>query len=162
MLAGALELLPQNLASLAIVPLQLRMVYRIGVAHGQTPGAGQVKDLVGALGIGAAGQVLEGVARRLLGGIARGALGRGLGGVAGGAAGAAAGVGLSFATTFALGRVADEYYAKGRSLSRHDLQALFQRLRAEATDLYPKVEAEIRQQAATLKLSEALGKLRSA
>ncbi|MGE3615553.1 MAG: GTPase, partial [Gemmatimonadales bacterium] len=55
MLAGALELLPQNLAGLAVVPLQMRMVYKIGQDHGQKLDMGQVKDLAGAMGIGAAG-----------------------------------------------------------------------------------------------------------
>jgi tellurite resistance protein len=34
LLNGALELLPQKLATMAIIPLQMRMVYRIGKAHG--------------------------------------------------------------------------------------------------------------------------------
>src|SRR5690606_28282570 len=33
-LNGALELLPQSMASMAIIPLQVRLVYRIGKAHG--------------------------------------------------------------------------------------------------------------------------------
>jgi tellurite resistance protein len=33
-LCGALELLPQRLATLAIVPLQMRLVYQIGKQHG--------------------------------------------------------------------------------------------------------------------------------
>lgn len=160
-LAGALELLPQNLASLAIIPLQLRMVYRIGARHGHALGANQVKDLAGTLGIGAAAQVMEGVARRALGGLARGVFGRVLGGIAGGAAGAAAGVGLTFASTYALGHVAEQYYAKGRSLSGADLRALFTKLKGEAATIYPKVEAEIKQQASGLNLSQIMGKLKA-
>ena len=159
-LAGALELLPQNIATLAVVPLQLRLVYRIGADHGQKLDANQVKDLAGAVGIGAAAQVMEGVARRMLGGLAKGVFGRVLGGMAGGAAGAAAGVGLTFASTYALGHAAKQYYAQGRSLSREDLKALFGRLKGEAATIYPKVEAEIRQQASTLNLSQIVGKLR--
>lgn len=159
-LAGALELLPQNIASLAIVPLQLRLVYRIGAEHGRRLDATQVKDLAGAVGIGAAAQVMEGVARRVLGGLAKGVFGTALGGVAGGAAGAVTGVGLTFATTYAFGHAAKQYYAQGRSLSREDLKALFGRLKAEAATIYPKVEAEIRNQATTLKVSQVIGKLR--
>ena len=33
-LNGALELLPQSMASMAIIPLQMKMVYRIGKEHG--------------------------------------------------------------------------------------------------------------------------------
>ncbi len=152
MLAGALELLPQNIASLAIVPLQLRLVYRIGADYGQKLDRNQAMDLIGAVGLGAAAQVMEGVARRL----AKGLLGRLVGGVAG----AAAGVGLTFASTYALGHAAKQYYAQGRRLSRDDLRALFGRLRDEAGTIYPRVEAQIRSQASTLNLSQVLGRLR--
>lgn len=160
MLTGALELLPQNLATLAIVPLQLRMVYKIGQSHGQKLDAEQVKDLAGAVGIGAAGQVMEGVARKVLGGLAKGLFGRMLGGAAGGVASTAAGAGLSFATTYALGHAAQQYYAQGRSLSRDDLRALFGKLRVDAQTMYPKVEAKIRDQAKTLNLSDVLKQVR--
>ena len=162
MLAGALEIFPQNLASLAIVPLQLRLVYRIGGDFGQKLDVNQVKDLAGAVGIGAAAQVMEGVARRMIGGLAKGLFGRILGGAAGGAAGAAAGVGLTFASTYALGHAAKQYYAQGRTLSRDDLKALFTKLRGEAGTIYPKVEAEIKQQSASLNLSAIIGKLKAA
>ncbi len=160
MLTGALELLPQNVATLAIVPLQLRMVYKIGQSHGQKLDAEQIKDMAGAVGIGAAGQVMEGVARKLLGGLAKGLLGRMLGGVAGGVASTAAGAGLSFATTYALGHAAQQYYAQGRTLSRDDLRALFGKLRVDAQTMYPKVEAKIRDQAKTLNLSDVLKQVR--
>jgi uncharacterized protein (DUF697 family)/tellurite resistance protein len=161
MLAGALELLPQGLASMAIIPLQLRMVYRIGADAGQKLDANQVKDLAGVLGIGAAGQVMEGVARNVLGGLARGLFGRILGGVAGGVAGTAAGASLTFATTYALGHAAKQYYAQGRRLSQDDLRALFARLKDEAQTIFPRVEAQIRQQASTLNLPAVLQRLRA-
>jgi hypothetical protein len=133
------------------------MVYRIGADAGQQLDANQVKDLAGVLGIGAAGQVMEGVARGLLGGIARGLLG----GLLGGVAGTAAGAGLTFATTYALGHAAKQYYAQGRRLSRDDLRALFTRLKAEAQTLFPKVEAQVREQAAHLNLPAVLQRFRA-
>jgi uncharacterized protein (DUF697 family)/tellurite resistance protein len=160
MLAGALELLPQNVAAAAIVPVQLRLVYRIGADFGQKLDRSQIMDLLGAVGIGAVGQVMEGVARRVLGGVAKGLLGRLVGGVAGGVAGAAAGVGLTFATTYALGHAAKQYYAQGRRLSRDDLRTLFGRLREEAGTIYPRVEAQIRSQASTLDLRQVMSRLR--
>lgn len=160
MLTGALELLPQNLATLAIVPLQLRMVYRIGQDHGQKLDADQVKDLAGAVGIGAAGQVMEGVARKMLGGLAKGLFGRMLGGVAGGVGSVAVGAGLTFATTYALGHAARQYYAQGRTLSRDDLRALFGKLKVDAQGLYPKVESRIREQARSLNLPDVLKQIR--
>lgn len=160
LLTGALELLPQNLASLAIIPLQMRLVYRIGAEYGQTLESEQIKDLLGAMGIGAAAQVLDGLARRILGGLGRGMFGRTLGGVVGGTAGMAAGAGVSFVTTYALGQAARQYYAQGRKLSREDLQALFQRFRREAEALLPRVQEQIHGQAQHLDLKRLVETLR--
>lgn len=160
LLTGALELLPQNLASLAIIPLQMRLVYRIGADYGQTLDTAQIKDLLGAMGIGAAAQVLDGLARRILGGLGRGLLGRTLGGVVGGTAGMAAGAGVSFVATYALGHAAMQYYAQGRKLSREDLQALFQRFRAEAEAMFPRVQEEIHSQSQHLDLKRILDTVR--
>lgn len=160
LLCGALELLPQNLATLAIIPLQTRMVYRIGADFGQKAGPEQIKDLVGAMGVGAAAQVLDGMARRVVGGLGRGLLGRVLGGIVGGAAGAAASAGVSFVATYAIGHAAKQYYAQGRNLSREDLQALFQRFRQEGEALLPKVQEEIHTQAQRLDLGKVVSAIR--
>ena len=152
-LAAALELLPQALASLAIVPVQGRMVYRIGSDFGQKLDADQITDLAGVMGIGAAAQVFEGTARRLLSGI----LGHRVGSVAGAATGGA----LTFAATYAMGHAAQQYYAQGRRLSRDDLRGLFTRFRQEATELFPRVEATVREQAKRLDLDDLLHQLRS-
>ena len=159
MLAGALELLPQSLATVAVIPLQLRLVYLIGQSQGQQLDAAQAKDLLAALGIGTAAQVMEGVARKLIGGVARGVLGRLLGGVTGGVAGAATGVASSFASTWAIGHAAEQYYAQGRQLSAADLQALFARLLEDARSVYPTVQAKIEEQARGLDLERVLASL---
>ena len=153
-LAGALELLPQTLATLAIVPVQGRMVYRIGSDFGQKLDADQITDLAGVMGIGAAAQVFEGTARRLLGGL----LGRG---AVGSVAGAATSGALTFATTYAMGHAARQYYAQGRRLSREDLRGLFTQFRAEATELFPRVEAAVKEQSRRLDLDDLLRQLRS-
>jgi uncharacterized protein (DUF697 family) len=158
-LAAALELLPQSLATMAIIPVQMRMVYEIGRRHGQTLDAAQVQDLLGTVGIGMAAQVLDGFARKLVGGVAKGVLGRVLGGLAGGVASAATGAAAAFATTYALGKAAEQYYAQGRSLSTADLQALFARLKDEASRLYPQVREQIESQAHGLDVRQVLGSL---
>jgi len=117
-LTGALEILPDHLANIAILPLQLRMVREIGQRHGQQMDLAQVKDLAATLGLGAAAQAVEGVAIKLLGGLAGGLLG----GLIGGAARVATGAAITFAATYALGHVADQYYAQGRKLSPEDLR----------------------------------------
>ena len=68
-LNGALELLPQSMASMAIIPLQMRLVYRIGKAHGYELDRGHIKDLLAAMGVGLTGQYLEEIGRKLIGGL---------------------------------------------------------------------------------------------
>lgn len=155
-LTGALELLPQSLATMAIIPLQMRMVYSIGQAYGQSLDASQVKDLLGTLGIGVAAQVVDGVARKLVGGVLGGVLGDLIGGLAGGVAKVATGAATTFAATYALGHAAKQYYAQGRRLSTGDLRALFDRLRGDATNLYPQVRGEIETQARGLDVQQVL------
>ncbi len=155
-ITGAVEILPDRLANLAIIPLQLRMVYQIGQAHGQQMDANQVRDLAGALGIGAAAQVMEGAVRKLLGGAASSILG----GLLGGTAGLAAGAAVTFASTYALGHVAKQYYAQGRRLSTADLKALFARFQDEAKTIYPKVQSQVQAQARSLNVPQLLSGLR--
>jgi len=150
---AAVELLPDRLANIVILPLQLRLVYQIGQHYGQALDANQIKDLAGTLGIGAAAQVMERVVRKVVGGVARGLVG----GFLGGATGLAAGAAVTFASTYALGHVAKQYYAQGRRLSGEDLRALFSRFQDEAKALFPKVKDEIQTKAATLNLRSLLG-----
>lgn len=160
LLTGALELLPQNIASLAIIPLQMRLVHRIGTDYGQGLDPGQIRDLLGAMGIGAAAQVLDGMSRRIIGSLGRGLFGSVFGGIVGGTAGAAAGAGLSFVTTYALGHAAKQYYAQGRELSRDDLAALYRRFRKEAEAILPGVQEQIHQQSQHMDLPKLLASIR--
>lgn len=155
-ITGAAEILPDRLANLAIIPLQLRMVYNIGQAHGQQMDANQIRDLAATLGIGAAAQVMEGAVRNLLGGAAASILG----GLLGGTAGLAAGAAVTFASTYALGHVAKQYYAQGRRLSAADLRTLFARFQGEAKALYPKVQSQVQSQAKSLNVQQLLSGLR--
>lgn len=69
LLAGALELLPQSWASLAIIPLQIKLVHGIGKAHGVELDQGTIKEFIAAAGVGLTSQYLEQFGRRLLGGL---------------------------------------------------------------------------------------------
>ncbi len=139
MLSAALELLPDRIANLGILPLQLRLVHMVGQRSGQAVDGVQVKELLATLGIGVAAQVMERVVRRTLGGLAGGLLG----GLFGGAAGMAAGGAVTFATTYALGHAAQQYYAQGRTMSSGDMKALFERLKQDGTGMYPRVQSRI-------------------
>ena len=156
MLTGALEILPDRLATVAILPLQLRLVYQIGQRHGQKLDANQVKDLAATLGLGAVAQGMERVVMKIAGGLAGGLLG----GLVGGATRIATGAVITFAASYALGHVADQYYCQGRSLSANDLRALFDRFQQEAKTIYPRVEQQIRTQSGTLNLQSVLQGLR--
>jgi uncharacterized tellurite resistance protein B-like protein len=52
MLAGALELMPQRLATMAIVPIQMRMVYQIGKACGYQLDMSHTKEFLATVGVG--------------------------------------------------------------------------------------------------------------
>ena len=143
---AALELLPESLASMAIIPLQLRIVYRIGKAHGYEMDRKHARDFLATLGVGLTSQYLEQFGRKLLGGLL-GTVGGGLGRTIGRQA---ASSGLTFATTYALGRVAQRYYAGGRTLDAATLEQAFTALLAEARGLAPRYQAEIEQKATSI------------
>jgi uncharacterized protein (DUF697 family)/tellurite resistance protein len=157
-LNGALELLPQGLATMAIVPLQMKMVYGVGKAYGFSLDKGHVKELIATVGVGMTSQVVEGFARDLLGGLAKKFLGKTAGKVVKTATGAA----MSFATTYALGQVAKQYYAGGRKLSSVDLRALFGREVERAKGLYAQHRPQIEQSAKTLDPRQVLSMVRGA
>jgi uncharacterized protein (DUF697 family)/tellurite resistance protein len=151
-LNGALELLPQSWATVAIIPLQVKMVYRIGKAHGVALDQGHIREFIAAAGVGLGSQYLEQFGRRLLGGLVGKAAGR----MAGGLAGRATGVAFSFATTYALGQLAKRYYAGGRVMSTDVLRQTFQGLLGPAKNLQQQHLPDIQARARTLNAGEVL------
>ena len=156
LLTGALELLPQSWASMAIIPLQVKMVYGIGQAHGVQLDQGHIREFIAAAGVGITSQYLEQFGRKLLGGLlggVAGRMGRGLGG-------AATGMAMSFATTYALGQVARRYYAGGRVMSTALLRDSFQELLVPARQLQQQYLPQIRDKAATLDAGSIMAMVR--
>ena len=151
-LNGALELLPQSLASMAIIPLQMKMVYRVGEAHGFELDRGHIKDLLATMGVGLTSQYVEQIGRKLLGGL----LGKIGGGLLGGMGSATTGAAFSFASTYALGHVAKRYYAGGRTIDAAGLQQAFTSMLGEAKQLQGKYTGEIAEQARTLDVNKLL------
>ncbi len=156
LLNGALELLPQSWASMAIIPLQIKMVYGIGKAHGVELDQGHIREFIAAAGVGLTSQYLEQFGRKLLGGL----LGKAAGRMAGGVGGAATGMAFSFATTYALGQVAKRYYAGGRVMSSALLKETFQSLLAPAKQMQTQYLPQIQQQARTLDAGKVLAMVR--
>ena len=155
-LNGALELLPQSWASMAIIPLQIKMVYGIGKAHGVDLDQGHIKEFIAAAGVGLTSQYLEQFGRKLLGGL----LGKAAGKTAGKIGRAATGMAFSFATTYALGHVAKRYYAGGRVMSSDMLRATFGNLLGPAKELQARYLPQIEQKAATLDAGQIMSLVR--
>lgn len=155
-LNGALELLPQTLASMAIIPLQMRMVYRIGKAHGFELDQGHIKDLLATLGVGLTSQYLEQFGRKLVGGL----LGKIGGGLLGGLGSASTGAAFSFATTYALGQVAKRYYAGGRTIDTAGLQQAFTEMLGRAKQLQGNYTQQIAEQARTLDVGKVMSAIK--
>ncbi len=154
---GALELLPQSLASMAIIPLQMKMVYGIGKAYGFELDRGHITDLLATLGVGLTSQYVEQFGRKLLGGL----LGKIGGGLLGGVGSAGTGAAISFATTYALGQVAKRYYAGGRKIDAAGLKQTFTSMLGEAKQLQGQYTGQIVEQARTLDVSKLLAMVKS-
>jgi uncharacterized protein (DUF697 family)/tellurite resistance protein len=157
-LNGALELLPDSLATMAIIPLQMKMVYRIGKSYGYELDRGHIKDFLATAGIGMASQYVEQVGIRLLGSLfgkkrLRGMVGR--------MANQAISSGFSFATTYALGRLAVRYYAGGRTFSTQVLKDTYAGLLGEAKGLQQQYLPAIRERARTVNVAQVLQEVRS-
>ena len=151
-LNGALEVLPNSLATMAIIPLQMKMVYAIGKRHGYELDRGHIKELLAAVGVGLTSQVVEGFASKLLKGFAgkfAGSLGRAVVGQMTSSA-------FSFATTYALGQMAKRYYASGRTLSGAQLKGMFDGLLGEAKTLQSRYLPAIQERSRNINMSEIL------
>ncbi|MDX2148926.1 MAG: TerB family tellurite resistance protein [Planctomycetota bacterium] len=155
-LNAAIELLPQGLATAAIIPLQMKMVYRIGARYGFTLSTGHIKDFLATVGVGMTSQVIENYARKFLGGLGRRVLGR----IGGAVADQATSSAFSFATTYALGHAAKAYYAGGRSLGAIDLKTVFTSQAEKAKSLYAQHRGAIEAQSKGLDASRLLTMVR--
>ena len=122
---------------MAIIPLQIKMVYGIGQAHGVALDQGHIKEFIAAAGVGLTSQYLEQFGRKLLGGL----LGKAAGKTFGKIGGAATGMAFSFATTYALGQAAKRYYAGGRTMNTALLRETFQSLLGPAKQMQAAVPA---------------------
>lgn len=151
-LNGALEVLPQSWASMAIIPLQIRLVYSIGQDYGVALDRGHIKEFLATLGVGMTSQYVEQMGRKLIGGLLGKMAGRGVGRLGRTATGAA----FSFATTYALGHVARRYYAGGRQMSTQLLKQTFDEQFGSAKQLKARYAPQISERAQTLDMGEVL------
>jgi len=145
-LNGALELLPETLATVAIIPLQMKMVYRIGKSHGVELDRSHIKEFLTVAGAGLGSQVVEGFARKLMKGLGKKMAGK----LAGKAADQITGSAFSFASTYAIGHLAEKYYAGGRRLDTQGMRDIFASLQAKARELHATYLPQIQDRASTL------------
>jgi len=155
---GALELLPETLSTMAIIPLQMKLVYRIGKAHGYELDRSHIKDFLATIGVGLTSQYLEQAGRKLLGGL----LGKMGGGFLGGVGKQAVSSGMSFASTYALGHVAKRYYAGGRTLSTQMLKETYAGAMQESQALTSRYLPAMQEKARTLDAGKVMALVRGA
>ncbi|MCY7387441.1 MAG: TerB family tellurite resistance protein [Burkholderiales bacterium] len=156
-LNGALELLPETLASMAIIPLQMKMVYRIGKTYGFELDKGHIKDFLATAGVGMASQYVEQIGVKLLGRVFGGGL---IGGLIGGITKQTVSSGMSSATSYALGHLAKRYYAGGRTFSTAVLKDTYTQLLGEAQSMQGQYLPAIREKARSVNVAQILQEVR--
>jgi uncharacterized protein (DUF697 family)/uncharacterized tellurite resistance protein B-like protein len=159
-LNGALELLPQSWATMAIIPLQTRLVYNIGKAHGYELDSGHIKEFLATVGVGLASQYVEQAGRKLIGGLLSKVVGGSIGSMISGVARGATGMAFSFATTYALGQLAMKYYGGGRTMSSQVLKQTFDQLISPAKNLQAQYLPQIQDKARGVNMSDVMGMLK--
>ena len=152
-LAGALELLPQSLATVAILPLQIKLVYSIGQRYGYALDSGSAREFLAVAGVGATSQVFEGYARKLFGSVAKKALGKPGKKLGKSATGAL----LTFATTYGLGQVAATYYAGGRTLAPGQIREVFGDKLEQGKALFAQHQDAVQAQSTRVNLRDLVG-----
>lgn len=156
-LNGALELLPQSISTMAIIPLQMKMVHGIGQRYGYSLDRGHIRELLATLGVGLSSQVVEGFVLKLMGGLLNKFVGHGM---THALADQTASSAIAFATTYGLGQVARRYYAGGRSMSTIDMKGLFSSLSDNAKKLHARYMPQIQEQANNLDAAKVLQMIR--
>lgn len=156
-LAGALEIMPQNLATMAIIPVQMQLVYQIGKKHGFDLSLSSTKEFLATIGIGMTSQVLESYVTRFVRGTASKFAGKLVGGLLTQATEAA----ISFATTYAIGHAANKYYASGRTISMGQVKDVFSETLNQGRTLKSQYASQITQRASQLSATDLLNMVRN-
>jgi len=151
-LAGALELMPHTLATMAIVPVQMRLVYQIGKSYGYDLDFSHAKEFLATVGVGLTSQIFEGFVGRLIHGFGRHVAG----GLIGGLATQAAESAVAFGATYAIGQVAKRYYESGRTLSTAQLRDVFASMLNQGRAMQSQYGSQMRQQAGSLNAADLL------
>ena len=151
-LNAALELLPQTLATMAILPLQTRLVYRISKSYGHELDLGHAKEFLAVLGVGVTSQVVEDFLKRIVGVLIKKTKGRAAGTFARMATGSAA----AFVSTYAIGKVSQQYYSSGRTMTSETLKVKFGESANAAKSMYEEYKPIIAENMASLDMGKIM------
>ncbi len=154
---GAIELLPESLSTMAIIPLQMRLVYQIGESYGYSLDKGHIRDFLATVGLGMTSQYLEQAGRKLLAGLLGKKRSKGMLGKVGKQAVSS---GMSFAATYALGHVANQYYAGGRTLSTQMLKNTYNHILGKGQQLHQQYLPQMQAEAQTLDAGRIMAMVR--
>ncbi|MDO4905999.1 MAG: TerB family tellurite resistance protein [Lautropia sp.] len=154
---GAIELLPESLSTMAIIPLQMQLVYQIGESYGYTLDKGHIRDFLATVGLGMTSQYLEQAGRKLLNGLLGKKRSKGLFGKVGKQAVSS---GMSFAATYALGHVANQYYAGGRTLSTQMLKNTYNHILGLGQQLQQQYLPQMQTEARSLDVARIVSMVR--
>jgi hypothetical protein len=135
----------------------MRMVFRIGKKYGHALDRGHIRDFLATAGVGLAAQAVESVARNILGGLAA----RLLGGPGRLIVGAGTGAAFAFAGTYAIGQLANRYYAGGRKMESAVLRDTYARLLVEGKGLFGRHAGDVQARASTLNPTDVINLVRN-
>lgn len=113
-------------ADLAVVALQAKMVHDIGQYWGHSMDMAQIRGFMGTVAGSAGVRIAVNNLARLVPGW-----------------GSAFGAATSFATTFAIGKVAERYFSAGRGMSQEELQGLFSEMKSQGRSVFADKQDDI-------------------
>lgn len=151
-LAGALEIMPQNLATMAIIPVQIQLVYAIGKRYGQELSLSSAKEFLATIGVGMTSQVVESYLTSLVRGASKKFAGKFVGSLLTQVTQSA----VAFATTYAIGQAANKYYSSGRSISMDQVKDVFGQMLNQGRTMSSQYSSQIAQQASKLRTGDLL------
>jgi uncharacterized protein (DUF697 family) len=135
----------------------MRMVYRVGRRYGHTLDRGHIRDFLATAGVGLAAQAIENLARRFIGGLA----GQLLGGLGRAVLGAGTEAAFAFASTYAIGQLANRYYAGGRKMETAVLRDTYTRLLTDGKALFGQHAGAVQARASTLNPTDVINLVRN-
>lgn len=113
-------------ADLAVIAIQAKLVHDIGLYWGYSMDRYQIRAFLGSVGMSAAIRIAVTNVAKLIPGW-----------------GSALGAATAFSTTYGIGRVAEQYFARGQELDEGELKSLYESAKAEGRQRYEEEQERI-------------------